>query len=168
MKPGLHKAPDVVCHFATTFITVLRIDVSNYLLNEFSRTISMTYLLTYPPEDDRNRELWLQHVAGFIIFQDMRNYAVERIPIDTTEEIKEQIIKGVDDAIYGLMMMMDGVSGTLSNDEYLVRIESKILLEKNEIVIQEINTLEGDGMCMGFHGWKEGDFGSNAVYTVDE
>ena len=26
--------------------------------------------------------------------------------------------------------------------------------------IQEINTFDGDGMCMGFHGWKENDFGA--------
>jgi hypothetical protein len=128
----------------------------------------MTYLLTNPPEDDRSRELWLQHAAGFIIFQDMRNYAVERIPADTSAGIKDQIIKGIDDTFYGLMMMMDGVSGTLENNEYLVRIESKILLEKNKGIIQEINTLDGDGMCMGFHGWKEGDFGDNEIYTVEE
>jgi hypothetical protein len=137
-------------------------------VNDLFRIISMTYLLTYPPHDDRSRELWLQHAAGFIIFQDIRKYAIERIPIDIGEEIKEQVIKGIDDAVYGLMMMMDGVSGTLGNDEYLVRIESKILLEKNEIIIEEISTLEGEGMCMGFHGWKEGDFGNDSIYTVEE
>lgn len=128
----------------------------------------MEYLLTNPPHDERKRELWLQHTAGFIIFQNMRNYAIDRIPIGIDLEVKEQIIKGIDDTIYGLMMMMDGVTGTLENDEYLVCLESKILLKKNEEIIQEINTLDSDGMCMGFHGWKEGNFGKDAIYIVQE
>lgn len=126
----------------------------------------MTYKLTEPPADERSKELWLQHAAGFIIFQDMRKYAIDRIPEGEEETVKQKIIAGIDDAIYGLMMMMDGVTGTLSNEEYLVRIESKILLEKNDELVQEINTLEGDGMCMGFHGWKEGDFGEDPIYTI--
>lgn len=128
----------------------------------------MTYLLANPPEDDRSKELWLQHAAGFIIFQDMRNYALERIPITTNTETKELIIKGIDDTIYGLMMIFDGVSGTLENNQYRVRIESTILLEKNELIVKEINTKDGDGMCMGFHGWKEGDFGDDAIYMIEE
>ena len=128
----------------------------------------MTYVLTIPPKDERSKELWLQHAAGFIIFQNMRKYAIDRIPIEYEDETKHKIITGIDDAIYGLMMMMDGVTGTLANEEYAVRIESKILLESNHEIIQEINTLDGDGMCMGFHGWKEGDFGEDPIYTINE
>lgn len=128
----------------------------------------MTYKLTNPPKDERSKELWLQHAAGFIIFQDMRKYAIDRIPIDVNGDEREKIIAGIDDAIYGLMMMMDGASGTLANDEYMVRIESKILLEHRNEVVHEINTLDGDGMCMGFHGWKEGDFGEDPICTIDE
>ena len=128
----------------------------------------MTLLLTDPPKDDRSKELWLQHAAGFIIFRDIRNYAIDRISANTDKEVNEQIIKGIDDSIYGLMMMMDGVSGVLKNDKYLVRIESKILLEKNKEILQEINTLDSDGMCMGFHSWKDGDFGEDAIYNIED
>jgi hypothetical protein len=103
----------------------------------------MSFKLTNPPIDERSKELWLQHTAGFIIFQDMRNYAIDRIPLDTNEETKEKIISGIDDSIYGLMMIMDGVTGSLENDNYSVRLENKILLEKNNEVIMEINTLNG-------------------------
>ncbi len=126
----------------------------------------MSFKLTNPPVDDRSRELWLQHAAGFILFEDMRNYAIKKIPIDTDEKAKEKVINGIDDAIYGLMMIMDGVVGTLQNDEYTVSIETNISLERNGEIVQKINTLEGDGMCMGFHGWKDGDFGEDDIYTV--
>lgn len=123
----------------------------------------MELTMANPPEDKRDKELWLQNAAGFILFRDMRSYALDRIPADISTNTREQIIKSIDDTIYGLMMMMDGVSGTLRNDDYLVSIESKIILQKRGVTIQEVNTLEGDGMCMGFHSWKENDFGEDAI-----
>lgn len=94
----------------------------------------------------------------------MREYAIKRIPVDADEKTKEQILNGIDDAIYGLMMIMDGVVGTLKNEEYKVTIENNIILEKNGEILQSINTLDGDGMCMGFHGWKDGDFGEDDIF----
>lgn len=126
----------------------------------------MHYKLTNPPINERARELWLQHATGFIIFEDIRKYAIDRIPSDTEDTTKELIIKGIDDAVYGLMMIMDRVTGNLKNDEYTVTIENIITLEKNGEKIQEINTFNGDGMCMGYHGWKENDFGENEIYPV--
>ena len=126
----------------------------------------MSFILTHPPADDRSRELWLQHAAGFIIFEDIRNYAIKRISADVDEKTRAGVLKGIDDAVYGLMMVMDGVVGVLKNDEYTVSIESNILLEKNGEILQKINTLNSDGMCMGFHGWVEGDFGEDDIYTI--
>ena len=126
----------------------------------------MHYKLTNPPIDERARELWLQHAAGLIIFEDIRKYAIEQISSDTDDKTKEKIIKGIDDAVYGLMMIMDGVTGSLKNDEYSVTIENVITLERNGEKIQEINTFNGDGMCMGYHGWRENDFGENGIYSV--
>jgi hypothetical protein len=123
----------------------------------------MPFELTSPPEDERARELWLQHAAGFIVFNDMREYAIKRIPDDTDDKTREKIISGIDDAVYGLMMIMDGVTGFLRNDEYTVSIKNKIRLQRGNEVMQEIDTLDGDGMCMGYHGWKDGDFGDDAI-----
>jgi hypothetical protein len=66
------------------------------------------------------------------------------------------------------MMTMDGVTGTLQNDNYKVRIQSKILLESKGEIVQEIDTLNGEGMCMGFHSWKDGDFGEDEVCIVQD
>lgn len=126
----------------------------------------MTYKLTNPPEEERARELWLQHAAGFILFRDMREYAIDQIPDSTDDQTKKIIIKGIDDSIYGLMMIMDGVTGSLTNNEYTVNIDSIIKLEKNGETILEINTLRGAGMCMGFHGWKENEFGEKDTRPV--
>ncbi|GGA82123.1 hypothetical protein [Puia dinghuensis] len=93
----------------------------------------------------------------------MRKYAIDRIPANTDDNTKELITNGIDDAVYGLMMILDGVTGGLQNDQYAVSMESIIKLKRNGETIQEINTFDGDGMCMGFHGWKENDFGDNEL-----
>lgn len=35
--------------------------------------------LAPPPADSRARELWLQHAAAFILFEDVRLYALARV-----------------------------------------------------------------------------------------
>jgi hypothetical protein len=125
----------------------------------------MNIKLTNPPDDDRARELWMQHTAGFILFRDMRDYAIKEIPDGTDKKTKSMVINGIDNAIYGLMMIMDGVVGTFGNKHYQVSLENNIVLEKDGEIIQKINTFYSDGMCMGFHGWLEGDFGRDDIYT---
>lgn len=57
--------------------------------------------LVDPPLDVRARELWLQHAAGMIIFEDVRRYAMERIDPTVSGEARVAIEKGIDDAVYG-------------------------------------------------------------------
>lgn len=125
------------------------------------------YILTNPPLEERDRELWLQHAAGHIIFKQMREYAVGRIPKETDASTREKIVSGIDDAVYAYMMLLDGVFSPFDNEQYEVSIDTRILLTKKDgEIVKAINTLDGDGMCMGFHGWKEGDFGEDPIYTT--
>jgi hypothetical protein len=123
------------------------------------------YTLTNPPENERDRELWMQHAAGHIIFHNIRRYAMRKIPQDLDDATKEKIIDGIDNTIYGYMMMLDGAFEPFTNDSYEVSIDTKIVLSKNDgEIVHAIDTLEGDGMCMGYHGWMEGDFGEVPIY----
>ena len=126
------------------------------------------YELFDPPAESRARELWLQHAAGFIFFEDVRRYALERIDHALTGEARLAVEKGIDDAIYGLMMVIDGVTGGISNANYNVFIEFVVHLRakgdaSTGLVPSQVNLRDGDGMCMGYHGWIEGDFGKNPV-----
>ena len=123
------------------------------------------YVLESYPQNKRSRELWLQHAAGFIIFEDVRQYAINEINPNLGQKTKEEVIKGINNAIYGLMMVYDGVTGGLENSEYSVNLETKVKLiskSKKEILDQS-NLFEGDGMCMGYHGWLENDFGEDPI-----
>ncbi|MCA9040426.1 MAG: hypothetical protein KDA65_08775 [Planctomycetaceae bacterium] len=56
------------------------------------------YKLTTPPEEPRSRELWLQHAAGFILFEDIRQSAMDEIDPHISEEAKQAAQKAIDDA----------------------------------------------------------------------
>lgn len=127
---------------------------------------SYEYELLDPPADSRGRELWIQHAAGFILTEDVRRYATDRIDSSLPEDVREAVLKGIDDALYGLMQVIDGVSGVLSNSDH--RVELKVVAEQNRSdenrsTAYELDLRDGDGMCTGYHGWVQGDFGEDPV-----
>jgi hypothetical protein len=71
------------------------------------------YELVDAPVEPRTRELWLQHAAGLIVIEDVRRYATEKIDPALTGEMRAAVEKGIDDAVYGLMMVIDGVTGEI-------------------------------------------------------
>jgi hypothetical protein len=119
--------------------------------------------LVDPPTEYKARELWLQHAAGFIFFEDVRRYAMERVDPALSGEARAAVQKSIDDAVYGLMMVIDGVSGGISNDchtiyvDFIVRLAARTDSQFDNVT-SEINLRNGDGMCTGYHGWLEGDF----------
>lgn len=63
------------------------------------------------------------------------------------------------------MMLIDGVTGGLRNPEYEVALSmvTRLVAREGDRTVQELDLKDGDGVCMGFHGWKEGDFGRDPV-----
>ncbi len=118
-----------------------------------------------PPKEPRAFELWLQHAAGRILIEDVRAYALEEVNPCISEEARAAAEKGINDALYGLMMVIDGVSGTLANETQHVELSVQARLVDHEppSVVAAIDLKEGDGMCMGYHGWLAGDFGAHPV-----
>ncbi len=45
----------------------------------------------------------------------------------------------------------------------MIEFENNIKLSKEDKEIYKLDTSDGDGMCMGFHAWKEGDFGKYSI-----
>ncbi len=115
------------------------------------------------PRDSRARKLWLQHAAGFILFEDVRRYAASRVDAALDEDAKRAVLASIDEAVYGLMMVADGVSGRLANPTHSVELKLSVVVREGEKVVEELNLADGDGMCMGFHGWVDDDFGAVPV-----
>ncbi len=118
-----------------------------------------------PPENPRSFELWLQHAAGRILFEDVRNYALERIQPEAAADVRAAAVKAIDDAVYGLMRVIDGVSGAIANDTHAVELSVTVKLRdrKAQGVIAQKDLGDGDGMCMGYHDWIDGRFGEDVV-----
>ncbi len=126
------------------------------------------YELAEPPSEPRARELWLQHAAGFILFEDVRRYARERIGPALSDETRAAVQKGIDDAVYGLMMVIDGVSAGIRNASSKVYMDFFVRMAKrkdsiDDGLLSEVDLRNGDGMCMGYHGWLKGDFGKHPI-----
>ena len=122
--------------------------------------------LVEPPTEPRARELWLQHAACLIVFEDVRSYATEKIDPALSDEVCAAVQKGIDDAVYGLMMVIDGVTGAISNPSHNVYIDFIVRFATrgdSKDCLSEANLREGDGMCMGYHRWCEGDFGEYPI-----
>jgi hypothetical protein len=120
------------------------------------------------PTEPRARELWLRHAAGFIILEDVRRFAMERIDPALPDDVRAAVQKGIDDAVGGLMQVIDGVTGGLSNASHTVCIDFIVRLAARSesgtcAVLSEVDLRRGDGMCMGYHGWLQGDFGEHPV-----
>lgn len=128
---------------------------------------SYEFELAPPPEPGRDRELWLMHAAGLILFEDVGKYARGEIAPGLDPVAREAAEKAINDALYGLMMVIDGVSGRLTNDEHQVTLGFSAKLEAaphaspSEPTVLDL--FNSDGMCIGFHHWREGDFGPDAV-----
>jgi hypothetical protein len=123
------------------------------------------YELSEPPQSERDRELWLQHAAGFILFEDVRQYAIQQIDPTLSGEAQAAARQAIDNAVGGLMQVIDGVTGGLNNSSHQVYIDFVVRLApaNNDGVLSAVDLRQGDGMCMGYHGWLEGDFGSHVI-----
>ncbi|TWU10284.1 hypothetical protein Pla52o_55070 [Novipirellula galeiformis] len=109
--------------------------------------------LTRPPNGERDLELWIQHAAGLLIFEDVRNYAIEQLDANMSEFARSAALKAIDHAVYGMMMVIDGVSGALKNEKHRVSLAVAVQLTDLETdeTIAEFDLADGDGMCMGYH-----------------
>jgi hypothetical protein len=77
--------------------------------------------------------------------------------------------KAINDAMYGLMMVLDGATGALANDSMRVnlRVTAELVDTQTDDVVESLDLLDGDGMCMGYHGWLENEFGDPQPFVVE-
>jgi hypothetical protein len=139
--------------------------MSNFKHHKGTQVTSSELELYAPPQEERAFELWLQHAAGKVLFEDVRAYAMRRVDPHLSSEARSAAETAINDAVYGLMMVIDGVSGSLRNDIHSVELSmiARLIDCKDRKVLAQIDLQEGDGMCIGYHGWLQGDYGENPI-----
>lgn len=95
----------------------------------------------------------------------MRAAAVRQIDSALDAAARAAAEKAVDDAMYALMQVVDGVTGGLVDDRRRLSVAMKVSLVEDGKTIESIDLVDGDGMCIGFHMWRDGDFGMNPVVS---
>jgi hypothetical protein len=109
----------------------------------------------------------MQHAAGFIIMENIRAAAIRQLDPHFDEAIRQVAIDAINTTVYELMSLIDGVSLGLRNAEY--QIDLRMIAqwyrraEPQDVLLEQLDLREGDGMCMGFHGWMDGDYGDHPV-----
>ena len=61
------------------------------------------------------------------------------------------------------MMVIDGVSGAVRDGARALELDVRVRLREGDAIVGELPLSEGDGMCMGYHSWLNGDFGDDPV-----
>ena len=114
------------------------------------------------PRDEHARWIMAGNTFGRHVMAASREYAFEQIPKSATPKERELAEKAAVDAIYGMMMLLDGVSESRIDQEHLARyvLLSRIFPSGQSEPVDEFELApDGDGLCMGFHAWVAGDFG---------
>jgi hypothetical protein len=113
------------------------------------------------PEDPRDRELEAENTFGMHLFMHVRDAALERIPAGLSAECRLAAARAIDDTIYQMLALLDGVPGRAVGPEAVAEYVLSVHLKRRGSNSVETFGLApgGDGLCMGFAGWREGKFG---------
>lgn len=114
------------------------------------------------PPDEGGRWVRAGNAFGRHVMAAARDYAVGRLPPDATPDQRRLAETAALDAVYGVMMLLDGVADSAIDDAHRAEyvLLARVLREDRDEPVEEIELAPGgDGLCMGFHGWAAGDFG---------
>jgi hypothetical protein len=115
------------------------------------------------PSDPHARWIQAGNTFGRHLMAAARDYAFEQIPESASAAERTVAEKAALDAIYGMMMLLDGVADSTIDDTHVaeyVFLSCVISDEESQPIEQFELAPGGDGLCMGFHGWVAGDFGT--------
>ena len=112
------------------------------------------------PREPHRRWIAAGNAFGAHLVAAAIEYAVDRIPAGADAAARALAAKAARDAVYGAMMLLDGVAasdlGPDARAEYVLL--SRVRSRASGEVAEEFELApDGDGLCMGFHGWVAGE-----------
>jgi hypothetical protein len=116
------------------------------------------------PQDANRRWIHAGNTFGAYLMKYVNDAVSQSIPADATEREREIADKVCVASVFTVMEILDGFYRNDLGDNHTVdyalisRVRNK---ETYEVVESTELAPEGDGLCMGFWGWREGDFGQN-------
>lgn len=122
--------------------------------------------LSEAPVGEAPLDLWLNNAVGYILVRDVRDYARSCLDPGLSADTRAVALKAIDDALYGLAMVIDGVPEPLENASHRVYLETRVVLaEWRDGQLRELRqVIDQESFCMGYHRWLEGDFGTHPPF----
>jgi hypothetical protein len=108
------------------------------------------------PDDRHARWVRMGHCFGRHVMRAARDYAFGRIPTTMSVEQRRIAERAALDAIYGVMMLLDGVANSDIDHDHCAEYVLIACVRRNgkgPTVEQFELAPDGDGLCMGFHAW---------------
>ena len=113
------------------------------------------------PADEHARWIRAGHTFGRHLMAAARDYAISRMSKTMTLEERRVAEKAALDAIYGMMMLLDGVANSDLDKDHVVQyvLSAQVIDNGSKVPVEEFELApNGDGLCMGFHAWTAGEF----------
>jgi hypothetical protein len=114
------------------------------------------------PEDAHARLIYLSNAFGRLLFETARAQAREEAS-SLPDPLQTQLQELLDAQLYAVLQILDGITVPIGNDRINLEFVLKARLRERENgeVFEEVELgPDGEGLCMGFQGWVEGDFGA--------
>lgn len=108
------------------------------------------------PPDAHGRWLAAANAFGRHLMAAARDYAIERIPANATANERELARSVTLDALYGMMTLLDGIADSHVGPDHIAEyvLLSRVRSSQTGTVVEQFElSPDGDGLCMGYHGW---------------
>src|SRR5437588_10935268 len=110
--------------------------------------------------DEQARWIDAADIFGRHLRESARDYALEKIPASASDEAKAVAKEAVLDALYGVMMVLEGIPrNDIDPEHWLQYVLSARVRDRHGATLETIELSPGgDGLCMSYHGWLIDDF----------
>jgi len=103
------------------------------------------------------------HTFGHLLFTHTLNSVIAELPQSTTPEARVVATKAASDALYNVMMILEGIVGTPADEAHTLEFAliARVLRSSSPHDCVEQFELAPNGeesACRGFHLWSEGNF----------
>ncbi|MBU6954977.1 MULTISPECIES: hypothetical protein [unclassified Hahella] len=113
------------------------------------------------PKEQYSRKVSASHAFGEHLFNKVRKEALYSMRSYESDRDRELVEETVDATLYAMMQLLDGIFLNAIDEKHQAEYALIQRVRDNEGVLLEESELapDGEGLCMGFQGWREGDFG---------
>ena len=105
-------------------------------------------------QDEHARWILAGNTFGHHVMESARDYALNQIPKNVSPEALAVSQQAIHNALYGMMMILDGITENRIDNQHRVEYVLATRIHSHGKTVEMIElTPNGDGLCIGFHGW---------------